>query len=99
MPAVTLKEHKCTGHGCWPPRKSKEGEERFTVCKIPLHLEGHEWDFHTCTKDPYPKHKSVLKSGSERFTVKGKQVGRIGDPVACGSTVAQGESRFNVEGD
>nr|VFK47167.1 MAG: hypothetical protein BECKTC1821D_GA0114238_104213 [Candidatus Kentron sp. TC]VFK47928.1 MAG: hypothetical protein BECKTC1821E_GA0114239_10983 [Candidatus Kentron sp. TC]VFK60734.1 MAG: hypothetical protein BECKTC1821F_GA0114240_104910 [Candidatus Kentron sp. TC] len=41
MPAVTLKGRKCTGHGCWPARPSIEGEPRFTVGGIPVHLQDH----------------------------------------------------------
>lgn len=98
MPSVTLKGHQCTGHGCWPPRPSVQGEPRFTVRGIPVHLQGHAWAAHTCP--PIPEtHASVLASGSVRFTVGGKQLGRIGDPVACGSLVAEGEPRFSVAGD
>jgi uncharacterized Zn-binding protein involved in type VI secretion len=68
------------------------------VCKKPVHLQGHGWEVHCCTKKPYPCHDGVLKAGSSRFTVKGKQLGRKDDPVSCGSSVAEGESRFNVEG-
>jgi uncharacterized Zn-binding protein involved in type VI secretion len=32
----------------------------------------------------------VLASGSSEVFVNGKQAGRIGDPVACGSFVAAG---------
>jgi uncharacterized Zn-binding protein involved in type VI secretion len=99
MPAVTLKGHLCSGHETWPPRASIEGEPRFTVSNEQLHLQGHGWGSHCSTKDPFPCHDGKLKAGSQRFTVKGKQVGRVGDPVDCGSTVAQGEERFCVEGD
>ncbi|MBT7306938.1 MAG: PaaR repeat-containing protein [Gammaproteobacteria bacterium] len=92
MAAVTLRGHKCSGHGCWPPRPSEEGEPRFTVKGVPVHLQGHAWLPHTCGET----HASVLQSGSRRFTVKGRQLGRVGDPVACGSTVAEGEGRFTV---
>lgn len=95
MPAVTLLGHQCTGHGCWPSRPSVEGEARFTVRGIPVHLQGHAWATHCCGPDC---HGGALAAGSTRFTVKGKQLGRTGDPVACGSSVAEGESHFNVEG-
>ncbi|WP_041796052.1 PAAR domain-containing protein [Pararhodospirillum photometricum] len=95
MPPVTLLGHVCTGHGCWPPRPSVEGEPRFTVGGIPVHLQGHAWASHTCKAIPQT-HASVLAAGSPRFFVGGRQLGRIGDPVACGSTVAQGEPRFEV---
>jgi len=95
MPPVTLLGHVCTGHGCWPPRPSTQGEPRMTVRGVPVHLEGHAWDAHTCPSIP-ETHASVLAAGAPRFTVGGLQLGRIGDPVACGSTVAQGEPAFTV---
>jgi uncharacterized Zn-binding protein involved in type VI secretion len=95
MPEVTLMGHSCTGHGCWPPRGSSQGEPNFTVRGIPVHCEGHAWAAHTCPAIP-ETHGSVLQSGAPRFTVRGKEIGRVGDPVACGSLVAQGEPNFTV---
>ena len=97
MPAVTLKGHLGSGHGCWPPRPNVEGENRFTVRGIPVHCQGHAWGAHTCPSIP-ETHASILATGAPRFTVAGRQIGRIGDPVACGSTVTQGEARFTVGG-
>lgn len=97
MPPVTLIGHSCTGHGCWPPRPSVEGDGRFTVSGRGVHCQGHTWAAHTCPSIP-ETHASVLAAGSNRFSISGRPVGRIGDPVACGSTVAQGEPRFVVGG-
>lgn len=95
MPAVTLKGHTCTGHGCWPSRPSTEGEPRFRINGIEVHLQGHAWATHCCI--PLDEcHASVLAAGAPNFRVNGRQVGRIGDPVACGSTVAQGVENFIV---
>ena len=104
MPAVTLMGHTCSGHQCWPPRPSLQGEPRFTVAGVPVHLQGHAWAPHVCPSTPppppYPQvHGGTLASGSARFTVGGRQLGRVGDPLdaaTCGSTVAQGEARFTV---
>lgn len=92
MPPVTRKGDLCTGHGCWPPRPSTEGEERFTIGGRPVHLQGQEWAAHTCKTT----HAGTLASGSSRFTVAGRGIGRVGDPVSCGSQVAQGDPRFSV---
>ena len=35
-------------------------------------------------------HGGVLASGSSTVFANGRQIGRIGDPVDCGSTVASG---------
>ena len=93
---VTLKGMVCTGHGCWPPRPSTQGSDWFDIGGVPVHLQSHTWAAHTCP--PIPEtHASVLASGSSLFDVMGLQVGRIGDPVACGSSVAQGTSWFDLE--
>lgn len=93
MPAVTRKGDVCTGHSCFPSRPSVQGEPRFIVSGREAHLQSHAWASHCCGP---PCHGSVLAAGSARFTVKGLQLGRIGDPVACGSAVATGEPRFTV---
>ena len=94
MKPVTLLGHNCTGHGCFPSRASSQGEPRFTVKGIPVHLQGHSWVPHGCAD--CPPHGGALAAGAPRFTVLGLQLGRIGDPVSCGSSVAQGEPRFTV---
>lgn len=96
MPYVTLLGHLCTGHGCYPSRPSTQGEPRFTVGGIPVHLQTHSWASHCCGPVCHGGH---LAQGSARFTVGGLEVGRVGDPVDCGSQVLEGEPRFNVEGD
>ena len=96
MPSVTLLGHSCTGHGCYPPRASVSGQARFTVGGTPVHCQGDSWATHCCTAKPYPCHAGSLAAGSSRFTVAGKQLGRVGDPVDCGSAVAEGVSQFTV---
>jgi uncharacterized Zn-binding protein involved in type VI secretion len=39
-----------------------------------------------------------LASGSSTVYVNGKQIGRVGDPVACGSSVATGSSNVFAGG-
>lgn len=97
MPAITLQGHMCTGHGCWPPRANNEGDPRLTVGGRPVHVQGHAWAAHTCPAIP-ETHASVLAAGSARLTIGGRGVGRVGDPVACGSTVAEGDPRIMIEG-
>lgn len=95
MPAVTCQGDNCTGHTCWPPRPSIEGEGRFTIAGKAAHLQGHGWGPHKCGSNT---HTGTLSSGAGGFTVGGRQLGRVGDPVSCGSKVAQGNSRFTVGG-
>lgn len=89
MPAVTRLGDACTGHGCWPPRPSTEASPNVYVNGIAVHRQGDGWGPHTCPSIP-ETHASVLAAGSSTVYVNGKQIGRIGDPVACGSSVAVG---------
>lgn len=89
MPAVTRLGDSCTGHGCWPPRPSTGASPNVYANGIAVHGQGDAWAAHTCLAIP-ETHASVLASGSSSVYVNGKQIGRIGDPVACGSIVATG---------
>ena len=89
MPAVTRLGDSCTGHGCWPPRPSTGASPNVNVNGIPAHRQGDGWAAHTCPAIP-ETHASVLAAGSSTVYVNGRQLGRIGDPVACGSSVATG---------
>lgn len=89
MPAVTRLGDLCTGHGCWPPRPNVGASENVFVDGIAAHRQGDAWAAHTCPSIP-ETHGSVLASGSPTVFCNGVQLGRIGDPVACGSAVATG---------
>jgi len=89
MPAVTRLGDACTGHGCWPPRSNSSASSDVFVNGIGAHRQGDAWAPHTCPAIP-ETHASVLASGSTTVFANGRQLGRIGDPVACGSAVAQG---------
>lgn len=91
MPAVTRLGDACTGHGCWPPRPSTGASPDVFVNGIAAHREGDAWAPHTCPTIP-ETHASVLAAGSTTVFVNGKPLGRIGDPVACGSSVAVGSA-------
>ncbi|MEX5515717.1 PAAR domain-containing protein [Pseudophaeobacter sp. 1A09344] len=89
MPAVTRKGDSCTGHGCWPPRGSTQGSGDVFANAIAVHRQGDAWAPHTCPAIP-ETHAGALASGSGTVFVNGRQIGRIGDPVDCGSSVASG---------
>ena len=97
MPAVTRKGDTCTGHGCWPSRASTEGSPNVFINGIPAHRQGDGWAAHTCPAIP-ETHDSVLGAGSSSVFTNGKQLGRIGDPVACGSVVASGSENVFAGG-
>jgi len=89
MAAVTRLGDMCTGHGCWPPRPSVGASPDVFVNARGAHRLGDGWAAHTCPSIP-ETHASVLAAGSPTVFCNGLQLGRIGDPVACGSAVASG---------
>lgn len=95
MPPATRLGDICTGHGCYPPRPNDQGSLNVFVNSLPWHRQGDHWVTHCC---PPPCHDSVLGFGSSTVYVNGKQAGRIGDPIACGSVVATGSPNVIVGG-
>ncbi|ASL27353.1 PAAR domain-containing protein [Azotobacter chroococcum] len=87
MPAVTRLGDQCTGHGAFPPRPSVSASPNVFVNGIAAHRQGDAWDIHC---DPSSCHAGVLAQGSATVFANGLPLGRIGDPVDCGSSVAEG---------
>lgn len=88
MPKVARKGDSCTGHGPWPPRASTGGSGDVYANGISVHREGDGWAVHC---DPSNNcHGGALASGSATVFANGKELGRVGDPVNCGSNVASG---------
>ena len=87
MPAQTRKGDICTGHGCFPPRVNVEGSPDVIINNIPAHRQGDGWSTHCCGDSC---HGSTTAQGSSTVYINNKQAARIGDPVACGSVIAQG---------
>lgn len=73
------------------------GSSDVFVNGIAVHRQGDGWAAHTCPDIP-ETHASVLASGSSTVYVNRKQIGRVGDPVACGSSVATGSSNVFAGG-
>lgn len=86
MPAITRLGDICTGHGCFPPRPNIKGSNNVFSNFLPVHRQSDAWAVHCCVSC----HSSALASGSPNVWANGLQVGRIGDPVACGSIAATG---------
>lgn len=97
MPQAARLGDVCTGHGCWPTRPNAEGSPNVFVNGRALHCVGHAWQAHTCPDIP-ETHASVLGGGSSTVIVNGREAGRIGDPVACGSSVATGSPNVIIGG-
>ena len=96
MPAVTRLGDLDTGHGPWPPRASTSASGDVFVNGIAVHRQGDSWAVHC---DPTPVcHGGTLAAGSGTVFVNGKQIGRVGDPVDCGSSVAAGSGNVFAGG-
>lgn len=87
MPAVTRLGDMCTGHGCHPSRPNVGGSSNVFVNGIPAHRQSDHWPTHCCGDDC---HDGVLAAGCPGVYVNGLELGRVGDPVSCGSHVAMG---------
>lgn len=95
MPAVTRLGDNCTGHGCWPPRPNISASPNVYVNGIPVHRQDDAWAVHCCGPSC---HAGQLATGSSTVYINGKKCGRIGDPLDCGSSVAQGSSNVFAGG-
>jgi uncharacterized Zn-binding protein involved in type VI secretion len=95
MPAVTRLGDQCSGHGCFPPRPNVQASNNVFVNGLGVHREDDGWASHCCG---IPCHSSILEAGSSKVYVNGKQMCRIGDPVECGSIVAQGSGNVFAGG-
>ncbi len=96
MPAAARLNDTCTGHGCWPPRANDQASEDVFINGRGAHRQGDHWAAHTCPTIP-ETHDSLLAGGSPTVFVNGKPLGRIGDAVACGSTLATGSGNVFVD--
>jgi uncharacterized Zn-binding protein involved in type VI secretion len=87
MPAVHRLGDVGTGHGCFGGRPNVAGSPNVYANSIPVHRQGDGWASHCCGP---PCHGGSLAAGSGTVNANGKQLGRIGDPVDCGSAAASG---------
>ena len=80
---VTRLGDVCTGHGPCPSRPSNSGSPTVFANGIPVHRQSDGWEVHCL-------HGSTLAAGSGTVFANRLGVGRITDPVACGSSVKTG---------
>lgn len=94
MPQLVRVGDLCTGHECWPPRPSISGSRTVFSDGLAMHRKGDQWATHcrVCGKRR-PCHSGVLASASSNVFADGRQVGRVGDLISCGSRCARGSSR------
>lgn len=97
MPAVGFLGNICTGHDCYPPRRSIEASPNVFINGKAMIRVGDAWEVHDCI-DGEGSHGGHLATGSSTVFVNGKPVGRIGDMVDCGSAVAEGSPNMFIGG-
>lgn len=90
MASVTRLGDMCTGHGSFPPRPCTSASSNVFINGKGAHREGDSWDTH-CDSSP-SCHDGVLSKGSSGVFVNGRQLGTVGDPISCGSVVAEGST-------
>lgn len=88
MAGVTRLGDLGTGHGGFPPRASTSASGDVFVNGVAVHRKGDSWAVH-CDSTP-SCHDGKLAEGSSTVFVNGLPIGRVGDPIDCGSTVASG---------
>ena len=96
MPAVTVLGQLDTGHGSWPPRGNNKASTNVFVNGIGVHRSTDTYPIH-CNTDP-ECHPATLSSGSGTVKINGLDCARIGDPVSCGGTIAEGSSNVFAGG-
>lgn len=87
MKSATRIGDECTGHDCFPPRINDEGSSNVFINGVGSHRKGDHWVTHCCHDKC---HDSSAASGSSSVFANGSSCMRVGDPIACGSVVAQG---------
>ncbi|PHM51579.1 PAAR domain-containing protein [Xenorhabdus hominickii] len=93
MSAVGTKNSICSGHGGFPPRPASEGEGLVNVNGIPVLVDGNVFPDHS---DSNSTHNGTAISTRPWFTVNGKAICCVDDPVSCGSVVVSGDASFKV---
>jgi len=88
MPQIARLGDRCSGHGCFPSRPNDQASSNVLCNNKGIHRKTDHWTSHCCVGC----HDSVLAEGSNTVIINGLECGRIGDPVACGSSVMQGSS-------
>lgn len=87
MPAVSRQDDQCSGHGCFPPRRSTAGSPNVFCTGKPVLRKGDPFEAHSCGDHT---HTATVSAGSGTVFVNGLALARIGDALDCGSVVAAG---------
>lgn len=88
MASIATKDSICSGHGGFPSGPPVESEPLLKVNGVEVLVDGKQYAQHT---DGNSTHGGQAISTVAWFTVNGKGIVCVGDPVSCGSTVASGD--------
>ena len=88
-----LQQKTALGHGGFPSWPPVESEPLLKVNGVEVLVDGKQYAQHT---DGNSTHGGQAISTRAWFTVNGKGVVCVGDPVSCGSTVASGDGLVQV---
>lgn len=95
MVAIVRVGDMSTGDPCGaPPRAAMTGASKTFINGKAIHRMGDSWQPHPCPESP--PHEATTTMGSTKLIVEGMGAARVGDPISCGSTCAQGSG--NTEG-
>jgi len=99
LAGITTLGDICTGHGCWPPRPCISASNDVIVNGRGIHRRGDSWAVHCkpCGKCSCC-HGGTLVGGSSTVFANGRQAGRLGDPISCGSLCSTGSPNVNAGG-
>jgi len=86
MSAVARLTDTCSGHVPFPPRASISASEDVFINNLGAHRVSDAWEVHCAGSC----HDSTLAEGSPTVFVNGLPLGRVGDQIECGSTIATG---------
>lgn len=96
MPAVTRLGDLDTGHDACPGTALNSASPNVFINGKGCGRQSDSYVPHSCLI--HPLHSGVINSGSSTVYVNGLQVGRIGDPVSCGGSVAEGSGNVFAGG-
>jgi len=92
VPSAVRLTDVCSGHGCFPSRPNVQGSPNVFINDLAVHRETDAWASHCCKTC----HSSAAAEGSPNVFVNDLPKCRIGDAVACGSTMVTGSNNVFV---
>ena len=100
MPAITTIGDYSTGHGCFPPTKllTSPVQKTFFNGKKPAVVHPScQFAAHSCGTQTHPQSERYPVEGTGKTYIEGYMLARIGDPIKCGDTIAQGSTNTFME--